>query len=168
MHDLNAAVLQEGGRARALCSSTDLHTADTDRTNKCHSASYNCLLTFAGVSPYIAASSRNTLPSAEGVLQQPAPILVGTDLGSGNLESRENLLLTHYWHSSHSFLSPLTTSPSLIICFHKHLARSRPYLDLCKCLSHCYVTAPWCCPRACLTSDFWAGMGVYKSFKWCT
>lgn len=51
MHDLNAAALQEGGRARALCSSTNLHTADTDWTNKCHSASHNCLLTFAGVSP---------------------------------------------------------------------------------------------------------------------
>lgn len=87
---------------------------------------------------------------------------------SGNLEAWENLLFTHCWHSQCSLPSPITTYPPQIICFPKHLAISRPCLDICECLWHCYVTPPWCCLSACLMSDSWKNMAVYKSFKWCT
>lgn len=83
---------------------------------------------------------------------------------SGNLEAREDLLSTHCWRSQCSPPSPITTRPPQIIYFPKHLAISRPCLDLCKCLWHCYVTPPWCCPSACLISDSWENMAVYESF----
>jgi len=48
------AILQEGGRVRALGSSAHLHAANMGRRKKQHPALYSCLLASAGVSSAIA------------------------------------------------------------------------------------------------------------------
>lgn len=79
MHSVNGAILQQRGRVSAWQFNSPPRSRHRQGEKWCP-ASYSCLLTLAGVSSAIATSSwRNTLPFAERVLQQPAPILIGTD-----------------------------------------------------------------------------------------
>lgn len=170
MHNSNAAALQQRG-IPSLGSCTHLHTASWgQRRRKWHPALYSCLLMLTAVSSAISTF----MQGAEEIHWKSSPANCcyfewhRPQKDSGNLEAWENFLSTHCLHSQCSLPSPITTRPPQIICFPKHLAISRPCLDLCECLWHCYVTPPWCCPSACLMSDSWKNMAVYKSLKWCT
>lgn len=175
MHSSNAAALQERGTPLqgALGSCTHLHTASSGQRRKWNPTLYSCLLMFTAVSSAISTFMQGAEEIHFPLLKEFSSKLLlfwmaQASEGFRDLEVRENLLSTHCWHSLCSLPSPITTHPPQIICFPKHLAISRPCLDLSECLWHGYVTPPWCCPSACLMSDSWKNMDVYKSFKWCT
>lgn len=147
-HNLNAVILQERGNISALGSSACLCTADKGRRKKQHPALYSCLLPFAGVSSAVATLLRVDkgirYPLRKEFFNNPLLFwLAQTSRGLREFGSSEHLRITHYWHRHYSLPSPATTPPSHIIHFPEEiLAISRPYLDLCVCLSCCYVTPP--------------------------